>query len=393
MKTDKIKYLVGNQTPIVLPLEPYSEVVCDFLDELSSVLRKDSIAKQYADIVSLAFWCRKASVMKMKQKFIDGGIHLGRGIVFHITPSNVPVNFAFSYFFGILSGNSNIVRVPSKEFLQTKIICNAINRVFENNKYKIIKNSTLLISYEKNKEVTDYYSSICDARIIWGGDQAIRNIRQSPLKEKAVEIVFADRYSLAILNSEKIVEATKSELQEISNKFYNDTYLMDQNACSTPHLILWEGKDKELAKKRFWESVFLSSKKYDLEPIKVVDKYTQLCKLAMEYNEIKNISMFENLIYTIDLKQLPSDICVLRGSFGVFFQYDVDNLNQIASYITDKVQSLIYYGVDKDTLINFVMDNHLQGIDRIVALGEALNIGVYWDGYDIVRMLSRQISF
>jgi len=393
MKEDKIKYLVGNQTPTAQPLEPYSEIVCEFLDELSRVLRKDSIAKQYADIVSLAFWCRRANILKLKQSFLDGEMHLGRGLVFHITPSNVPVNFAFSYFFGILSGNSNIVRVPSKEFPQTKIICEAINKVFENDKYNLIKSSTLLISYEKDKEITDFYSSICDARIIWGGDQAIRSIRQSPIKEKAIEIPFADRYSIAVISSDEILKATEAELIEISNKFYNDTYLMDQNACSTPHMIVWMGENKETAKKRFWEAVFEAAKKYDLEPIKVVDKYTKLCEFAMDGNNIANITTFENLLFTIDIKQLPSDICKLRGSFGLFFQYDTENLNEIAPYITDKVQSLIYFGIQDEVLISFVMDNHLNGIDRIVPLGEALNIGVYWDGYDIVGMLRRHISF
>lgn len=393
MKEDKIKYLVGNQTPRALSLEPYSQVVCEFLDELSSVLLKDRVAIQYADIVSLAFWCRKANLFRMKQRFFDGEIHLGRGLVFHITPSNVPVNFAFSFFFGILSGNSNIVRVPSKEFPQTEIICKAINQVLKNDSYTVIKDSTLLISYEKDKEITDFYSSICDARIIWGGDEAIRSIRQSPIKEKAIEIPFADRYSIAVFNSNKMLEASEAEMQEISNKFYNDTYLMDQNACSTPHLIIWQGEDKEAAKKRFWEAVSKTAHKYDLASIKVVDKYTKLCEYAMEGYDIAKITVYENLIYIVDMKKLPDDICTLRGTFGLFFQYDTKNLNEIASYITEKVQSLIYYGMDDETLIRFIKDNHLHGIDRIASLGEALDIGVYWDGYDIVGILSRRISF
>ena len=41
---------------------------------------------------------------------------------------------------------------------------------------------------------------------------------------------------------------------------------------------------------------------------------------------------------------------------------------------------------------NFVFKNRLSGIDRIVPVGEALDIGVIWDGYDIVRSLSRIID-
>ncbi len=393
MKDHRIKYLVGHQVPAASSLKPYNQVACEFLDELSGVLRKDNNTKRYADIVSLAFWCRKANLLKMKQKFTDGELRLGRGLVFHITPSNVPVNFAFSYFFGILSGNSNIVRVPSKDFPQTKIICDAINQVLKNDTYQLIKDSTLLISYGRDKEITDFYSSICDARIIWGGDEAIRNIRQSPTKEKAIEIPFGDRYSFAVFSSEKILEASDTELQDIANKFYNDTYLMDQNACSTPHLIAWKGRDKEAAKERFWNSVFLIAKKYDLAPIKVVDKYTKLCEYAMKGYDISKISTYENLIYLVDMDRIPEDISTLRGSFGLFFQYDIDNLDDMAPYITERVQSLIYYGMEQEELRYFVMENHLGGIDRIVPLGQALDIGTYWDGYDIIGMLSRRISF
>ena len=45
---------------------------------------------------------------------------LGLGLAFHITPSNIPTNFAYSLIFGLLSGNSNVVKVPSRNFTQIK---------------------------------------------------------------------------------------------------------------------------------------------------------------------------------------------------------------------------------------------------------------------------------
>ena len=43
-------------------------------------------------------------------------LRLGVGLAFHITPSNMPTNFAYSLLFGLLSGNSNIIKVPSRKF-------------------------------------------------------------------------------------------------------------------------------------------------------------------------------------------------------------------------------------------------------------------------------------
>jgi len=48
--------------------------------------------------------------------------------------------------------------------------------------------------------------------------------------------------------------------------------------------------------------------------------------------------------------------------------------------------------VDKSTLLSFVIDNRLSGIDRIVPVGSALNISVVWDGYDVIGTLSRIID-
>ncbi len=396
MRNDSVQWLLGTQDVVANPMRPYSELVIDFLDELSSQLRKSVKPGEYPDIISLAFWCRKGNILKLKERALGIDSSLGKGLVFHITPSNVPVNFAFSFFFGLLSGNSNIVRVPSKDYAQVDIICGVINKIFENPKYNIIKKGTAFVKYGHEKEITDEFSLMADARIIWGGDESIKAIRKSPLKPKATEIVFADRYSFGMLSLKAVKEASDKELKTLAHNFYNDTYLMDQNACSTPHLMVWK-KDVDFeeanVKKRFWDAIFEEAKTYDLEPIKVVDKYTDMCSVGMRGNiDLYELHKWENLLYVLELNQLPEDICTLRGRFGMFYDISIDDIQELASYITQKVQSVIYYGIEKEAIKDFVIDNGLTGIDRIVAFGKALDIGVFWDGYDIVGQLSRRIS-
>ena len=108
---------------------------------------------------------------------------------------------------------------------------------------------------------------------------------------------------------------------------------------------------------------------------------------------IKKITQWENLLYTIDMDMLPEDICTLRGRFGMFYQYALKNLQELAPFIQERVQTLLYYGLDAQELMNFVLNNHLQGIDRIVPFGNSLDMDVFWDGYDIVGQLSRNICF
>ncbi|MBP3889429.1 MAG: hypothetical protein J6F30_17525 [Cellulosilyticum sp.] len=394
MRENSITYVIGDKLPIVKPLPPYSEIVCDFLDELSKRLRRDKNNAQYTDIISLAFWCRKNNIKRLKEQF-QAQYAIGRGLVFHITPSNVPINFAFSYFFGLLSGNSNIVRIPQKDYPQIQIICNEINRVLNLEEYKMLKEMTLFVSYGRDDELTEYYSSICDGRIIWGGDKAIKNIRKFSLKERAVEVVFADRYSFALIDIETILRMDDKQRLELAQKFYNDTYLMDQNACSTPHLIIWQGADEEKKKRAqelFWKSIYQIAAQYDLADIKAVDKYTSLCQFAMEADYIKEIQKYDNLLYRIELNYLTEDLSVLRGQYGMFFEYYISQLEELKDKITSKVQTVTYVGINPECIIKFIQECHLTGIDRIVPMGEALNIDVYWDGYDIIGQLIRYIE-
>ena len=71
---------------------------------------------------------------------------LGLGLVFHITPSNVPIVFAFSYVLSLLAGNANIVRVPTKRFPQVDVVSGAVRRLCADKRYEAIANMTAFVS-------------------------------------------------------------------------------------------------------------------------------------------------------------------------------------------------------------------------------------------------------
>ena len=102
----------------------------------------------------------------------------------------MPTNFFYSYIFGLLSGNVNVVRIPSKNFFQINIIMKALDNVFKIKKFQAIKKMSFFIRYEKESDITKSLSAICNARIIWGGDNSINEIRKIPIPAKAREITF-----------------------------------------------------------------------------------------------------------------------------------------------------------------------------------------------------------
>lgn len=385
-----IEYLIGSERLAKRVLPVYSDEAINFLSDLSSELLHASNIRAYPDVVSVAYWCRKGNLLKLREVYHSIN-RLGRGLAFHIAPSNIPVNFVFSYFFSLLAGNANIVRVPSKPFLQVDMICNAFRQVLP--QHPQIAERTAFVAYPVNNEITAAFCKEADLRIIWGGDQTVAEMRQYPVKPKCIDIVFADRYSICILNGDAILECTAQDLKNLAENFYNDTYLMDQNACSSPQLILWRNGSNE-AQTRFWDAVEKEAgNRYKLQGMTAVEKYIHLCEDAIEYPEIQSfVRQHGNLLYRIQLSELSKvETTALRGKGGYFYEYYLEDLGELCALINAKYQTITYFGVHPEELRQIILNNGLQGVDRIVPIGSAMNIGVFWDGYDIVTMLSRVV--
>ena len=71
---------------------------------------------------------------------------------------------------------------------------------------------------------------------------------------------------------------------------------------------------------------------------------------------------------------------------------NIRKITDLRKFITKKCQTVSYFGFTKDQLKFFLLNNNLLGIDRFVPIGKALEIDVIWDGYDVVKSLSRVIS-
>lgn len=378
------------------PFVPFDERVIEFLDSWSKEILKDKEARLYPDAVTFAFWIRKGSIIEMKKAYDERNhdlLRLGKGVTFHIAPGNVPINFAYTFVAGLISGNASIVRISSKPFRQVNLLCEKIQNLLAG-EFADLKPYMLFVQYDRGrKDITDCFSSFADTRVIWGGDNTINEIRKSPLPPRGNEICFADRYSIAVINADEVVNNEK-DLSVLARDFYNDTFLFDQNACTTPHLIAWLGREREKGKDLFWNAVHAyTEKNYNLAPVTAVDKLTAFCKEGMELGaEAVREASSDNLIVRVKLSSLSEDIEEYRSVGGYFNEIDIASLDEIAPAVTRKFQTLSYYGVNKKELVDFIKNNRLVGIDRVVPVGKTLDFNLIWDGYDLVNQMSREAS-
>ena len=388
-----MSYLVGNQQILeqmkqVKVLPAFSQQVVEFLGKLSQALLRDKRAKAYPDIISYAFWIRKSSVEKEKEKHLHLENRVGRGVTFHIAPSNVPINFAVSMTSALLAGNACIVRVSDKEFPQVSIVCEAIQNLLKDT-CKEIQNYLCIVRYAHSEEINRVLSSLCDVRVIWGGNRTVETIRKAPLPVRAIEMAFPDRYSVAVIQAEAYLQA---DAEKVAKDFYTDTYYTDQNACSSPRLVVWLGKEKAKAKEQFWHTLQqLVLKEYDMKPIQAVDKYESFCLLAAQRDNVVLVSK-NNYVDRIKLETLDEEVMNYKNGGGYFFEYDADRLEDMVPVLGKTCQTVSYLGISSKEIQEMVYKYGVRGVDRIVPLGKTMELMFYWDGYDMVETMSRYVS-
>jgi len=372
---------------------PFNEAGCSLLTALSAALMKTPEAKKLPDVMAFAFWCRTAHLKQLAKHVHDKKQRLGRGLAFHISPSNVPINAFYSFAFGLLSGNANIVRLPSKSSQSVDLVLSALSQLFKEKRFQELGSENAFVRYDHTSLATDEFSAVCDVRIIWGGDKTIAQVRKSPIAARTTEIAFADRYSFAVIDAETIAAMPDKPLERAAAGFFNDTLQMDQNACSSPHLIVWINSSNAKGKSRFWQALkSYTESNYSIEPVQAVDRYTRLLSGFTQTAGQKLITELSAPVQRVQLHNLPADTDKLRGLYGLFYEYDAATLDEVAHIVNKKYQTLTYLGVEPSELSEFVISNRLRGIDRIVPVGNALDIDVIWDGHDVLKELTRIID-
>lgn len=383
---------------------PFSGPVLDFLAELSRLIRMDRELGRDEEILAFGFWCRRANLERLKEKYSGNGVRLGRGLVFHIAPSNLQAMFAWSMAIGLLAGNSNIVRISSRisgNGLKLKTLIEDALKSFseEGTVGKMVR----FVSYDsRDGERTAYFSSRCDMRIVWGGDRTVEEIRKFPLRAKAGEIAFPDRTSILLFNTGEISKLGEEALENLAHRFCMDTYNMDQNACASPSLVFWEdGPCPNRAenngwaarvRRRWWDAVEKSAEEYELTAHKAAGKFGALCAAALSHDNLGEMSRHGNLIWVVPVERITEEVSELKGRFGLFYECRIETLKELIPAITEKIQTMTFYGYEKEELKEFIRDNRLRGIDRVVPAGQAAAMDLTWDGMNLIERLSREIT-
>jgi hypothetical protein len=381
----------------VSPLPLFAPPALAFVDALSARLLRAPQSRAFPELMALGYWMRKANLDRLRKQLSDrtgDALLVARGTAFHIAPSNVDTIFVYSWFLSLLAGNRNIVRLSSKPSVQADLLAGAIAELLALPEHAEIAARALLLRYAPNDAITARLSAACDVRIVWGGDNTVRQVRAMALPPTATEVAFSNKYSLALLHAQRWLDLDATARDTLANAFYNDAYWFDQMACSSPRLVLWLG-DEPLARAAaddFWPRVdaVIAARHQRMADVDYVNK-----RVAQDAVAIEHGGRIERA-RTNDLSRVWLDRPALHVAHhcgaGLFFESALASLDALRPLLNRTVQTLSYAGVTREELRAFVAGGPIGGIDRMVPFGRALDFGPVWDGFDLLRVFTREVS-
>jgi len=391
------------------PLQPFSEGVCDFAAKLSRALFTDPGTRRFPDLQALAFQLRPAAIKALEESFrasqpqrgalqgfagADGSSLLQpRGLVFHLAPANVETMFVYSWLFAALMGNRNLVRISDRASDTSLLLCGVFDSVLAD-AAESVRRSVAIVQYGHDDAITAEISEACDVRVVWGGDATVRAIRAVPLAPRATELVFADRYSFAILRASAYQKLTPPERSALAAQFFNDTFWFDQAACSSPRLVVWYGTPEESAPAAaafFTElEAVIEKRGYASDAGMRLERFTFGCRAALD-GPVSQLDRHHGNFETLTLREL-TPFCREHCGGGLLYQFHTPALEPLAAFIDRRDQTMSYFGFEGEGLRELAQLVSAGGVDRIVPIGRALDFDRYWDGYDLFLEFSRHVT-
>jgi Acyl-CoA reductase (LuxC) len=379
------------------PRPPFEPVAVEFVATLSSRILRSPLVRQHPELAAMAHWFRRANLKSMDNRIrMAERAHrvCARGVVFVLAPSNVEVLFIYVWLLSLLAGNVSIVRVSQKPSTLRDVVLSMVREVAASGPLARALNDSWLITYGHEVTITAQISAVCHARLVWGGDATVAQIRSIPLNPLAVDVGFADRFSFAAFAADRVCADDDATLREVARRFVNDTLWSAQQACSSPRAVVWVGEraQAETARRRFWPLYQSAAGAFENEPSAVMTRVADLFMLA----GAGAIDRLGDTLSAFPGRAVGSStfakVRAFHSGCGMFVEYFVGSAAEISPLMASKDQTLVTYGLGAEAIEGLVALLPNRALDRIVLPGEANDFSTVWDGSDLFELLTRKVS-
>jgi hypothetical protein len=312
------------------------------------------------------------------------------GIVGHWPAGNIEIQPVLSLTCALLGGNGCLVRVPSRLVWITRRVMEKLQEV---DQAGLLIDRIFMASFDHSR--TDLHEAMAqsvDGAMIWGGAEAVSQVRGLPFPHWARVVVFGPRLSAAAMDAETWRDRT--ERASWCRRIARDVWQFDQQACSSPQVLFLErgaGGDPD----EFVEDLRLAFQEENrhhprrqIEP--ALTSAICLARASWLLAEAGNHALFPTSPdWTILLgtnAEMPNPTQGRTLSVLV-----VDDLMKVISTFDGSLQTLGLGVRDAQKEERLAKAAGRSGVDRIVKLGRMHVFSSPWDGTELIRPMVRLV--
>lgn len=352
----------------------------------------------------LRMWLRRSALepiitRELGANALDGGwTEYGRaqcrafplGIVGHWPAGNVEIQPLLSMTCGLLGGNAALVRIPSGLVDLTRIL---MEKLAQSDPHGRLTRRIFMAAFDHDRrDLLEAMAKAVDGAMIWGGEEAVLQIRSLPFPHWARIVVFGPRISVAAMDA-----GAWSHPQEQKSwclRIARDVWQFDQQACSSPQVLFLERKPGQSA------AEFVSNLKQAFEnENRAHPRRTIPAALTSRICQARASWLMSGAAQQAFFPLGP-DWTLLVGSGSDIPQpvqgktlivLEVDDLLEAISKLDGNVQTLGLGMADAEREKQLALLAGRKGVDRVVKLGRMHVFVPPWDGVDLIRPLVRMV--
>lgn len=364
-------------TPV--PLSVANETVIAFCAALSQRLL--ALGREWPDLAALGFWLRPVALNAHLQGYVSRS---PLGLTLHLVPSNVPTLGVFSWLLALLTGNCAIVRLSRRQDPVQQQLLAECAALLADPQWQVIADRVRFIRYGHDEAITAVLSARCDLRVVWGGDATVHAIRAITLPPQARELVFPDRRSLALLDAAGWRALDDASRQRQLAALAQDISQFNQQACASPTTLVWLGDWTEPERTSL---LAVLAAPFAAEPTNGMARLVN-SQLALATGEAQRLEQAGTLSLLHGASRQPS----ISVGGGVLLERHYAELDEWLA-AGDRVQTCVCLGIPAATVAASLRQYPGTRIDRLVPPGQALAFDWFWDGQDLLAVMSRQTRY
>jgi hypothetical protein len=312
------------------------------------------------------------------------------GVIGHWPAANIEIQPILSLTCALLGGNACLMRVPATLVDVTRRMMEALQ---EADPAGLLTRRIATVSFDHSRmDLQESMAQAVDGAMIWGGEEAVSQVRRLPFPHWARLLVFGPRVSAAAMDAK--TWANRDQRSSWCRRIARDVWQFDQQACSSPQALFLErsqGRDPqefvEDLKKAFDEEN-RAHPRQQIEPS--LSSAICLARASWLLAANGNAASFPNSPdWTILLgagTQMPNPTQGRTLTVLV-----VDDLLDVVSRFDGTLQTLGLGIGDPEREEVIAKAAGRCGVDRVVKLGRMHVFSSPWDGTELIRPMVRLV--